>query len=182
VALDNHSFYDTTALLDNPRARGPALSVIYHQISLSLDGAPVLIPADEGWRALVDPDFSIMIGKQIRTIRSKGGAVVFITQSPSDVLESGIAHILKEHCHTQIHLNNRRADKADYVGGFGLTEGQYEAFHCMPSTPGTFLLIQDEQGVVAQLPLGDLPEYLSVLSAPERDLIQHDEEMMEAAE
>jgi len=53
VRFGQLSAFDTTALLDNERARGPALSYLYHRISLWLDGTPVLIPCDEGWRALI---------------------------------------------------------------------------------------------------------------------------------
>ena len=70
---------DTTALLENPRARGPAMTYLFHRISLLLEGTPLLVPMDEGWRALLDPVFRANIEKQLRTIRSKGGAVVFIT-------------------------------------------------------------------------------------------------------
>ena len=30
---------------------------LYHRISLLLDGKPLLIPCDDGWRALIDPTF-----------------------------------------------------------------------------------------------------------------------------
>ncbi len=44
-------------------------------------------------------------------------------------------------------------------------------------------MTQDGQGVVAQLCLGELPEYREVLSAPELKLVEDDnEEFLEAAE
>jgi DNA helicase HerA-like ATPase len=60
------------------------MTYLFHRIALLLDGEPVLIPIDEGWRALLDETFRPNIEKQLRTIRSKNGAVVFITQSPRD--------------------------------------------------------------------------------------------------
>jgi type IV secretion system protein VirB4 len=105
ISIDRrlHGF-DTTALLDSPRARGPALLYLFHRIEMELDGTPLLIPTDEGWRALLDATFRPMIEKRLRTIRSYNGAFVFITQSPRDIADSGIANVLVEQCPTQIHM------------------------------------------------------------------------------
>ena len=127
---------DTTALLENARARGPALAYLYHRISLLLDGTPLLIPCDEGWRALIDPTFRGIIEKQLRTIRSRNGAVVFITQSPRDIIDSGIASILVEQCPSQFHLANPRGTREDYEGGLKLTSGQFEALRGLPGGEG----------------------------------------------
>ena len=161
---------DTTALLENPRARGPAMSYLFHRISLLLDGTPLLVPMDEGWRALLDETFRANIEKQLRTIRSKGGAVVFITQSPRDIIDSGIANILVEQCPSQFHLANPRGTREDYVDGLKLTSGQFEALRGLQGGEGLFLLIQGEKSVVAQLPMRGLDDFISVLSAREEDL------------
>ena len=91
VAFGALSGLDVTALLENERARGVGMSYLMHRIAGSLDGSPCLILIDEGWRALIDPTFRGLIEKQLRTIRSKNGAVVFITQSPGDIVQSGIS-------------------------------------------------------------------------------------------
>ncbi len=182
---------DTTALLENVRARGPALAYLYHRISLLLDGTPLLIPCDEGWRALIDPTFRAIIEKQLRTIRSRNGAVVFITQSPRDIIDSGIVNILVEQCPSQFHLANPRGTREDYVGGLKLTSGQFEALRGLQGGEGLFLLVQGEKSVVAQLPMRGLDRFIRVLSAREEDLQRLDrirasadtfEEMREAAE
>ncbi|MBO0739307.1 MAG: hypothetical protein J2P48_22675, partial [Alphaproteobacteria bacterium] len=183
VSFGRINALDTTALLDNERARGPALSYLYHRISLLLDGTPLLLPCDEGWRALIDPTFRSIIERQLRTIRSKNGAVVFITQSPGDIVDSGINRILIEQCPTQLHLANPRASRADYVDGLKRTEGQYEALKGLQPGQGLFLLVQGTSSAVAQLPLHGLDDFIRVLSAREEDL-QSDEvvELAEAAE
>ncbi len=165
---------DTTALLDNPRARGPAMSYLFHRISLLLDGTPLLVPMDEGWRALLDETFRANIEKQLRTIRSRGGAVVFITQSPRDIIDSGIANILIEQCPTQFHFANPRGTREDYVDGLKLTRGQFEALRGLPGGEGSFLLVQGGKSVVAQLPMRGLDGFISVLSAREEDLQRMD--------
>ena len=163
---------DVTALLDNPRARGPALLYLFHRISLLLDGTPLLIPIDEGWRALADETFRGMIEKSLRTIRSKGGALVFITQSPGDLLTSGIARILVEMCPTAFHLSNPRGTREDYVNGLHLTEGQFDALRGIQGGQGMFLLVQGDKSVVAQLPMqgSDMARFVRILSARESDL------------
>jgi type IV secretion system protein VirB4 len=153
VSFGKLSGLDTTALLDNPRARGPALAYLYHRIALLLDGSALLIPCDEGWRALVDPTF--------REI-------------------SGIVNILVEQCPTQFHLSNPRGTRADYVDGLKLTPGQYDALRGLQGGQGLFLLVQGAQSVVAQLPLYGLDPFVRVLSAREEDLNIH--ELREAAE
>ncbi len=170
VRFGRFSVLDTTALLDNRRARGPAMSYLFHRIALLLDGEPVLIPIDEGWRALLDETFRPNIEKQLRTIRSRNGAVVFITQSPRDIIDSGIANVLVEQCPTAFHLANPRATKADYVDGLKLTEGQFEALRPLAGGDGMFLLVQGRDSVVAQLPMRGLESYIRILSAREADL------------
>jgi type IV secretion system protein VirB4 len=162
--------FDVTALLANPRARGPALLYLFHRITLLLDGSPLLIPIDEGWRALEDPIFRGMIETSIRTIRSKGGAIVFITQSPGDIIESGIARVLTEMCPTQFHLANPRGKAKDYVDGFGLTVGEFAALHELQPGQGTFLLRQGAKSAVCQLPMHRMDRFIKVLSAREEDL------------
>lgn len=174
VRFGNLNGLDTTALLDNPRARGPAMSYLFHRISLLLDGTPLLVPMDEGWRALLDPVFRANIEKQLRTIRSKGGAVVFITQSPRDIIDSGIANILVEQCPTALHLANPRSTREDYVNGLKLTDGQYDALRGLQGGDGLFLLVQGSKSVVVQLPMRGLDRFIAVLSAREEDLRRMD--------
>jgi type IV secretion system protein VirB4 len=166
--------FDTTALLENERARGPALAYLYHRISLLLDGTPLLIPCDEGWRALIDPAFRAIIEQQLRTIRSRNGAVIFITQSPRDIIDSGIANILVEQCPSQFHLANLRGTREDYEDGLKLTSGQFAALRGLPGGEGLFLLVQGDKSVVAQLPLRGLDGFIGVLSAREEDLRRAD--------
>ena len=165
ISIDKrlHGF-DTTALLDNPRARGPALLYLFHRIESELDGTPLLIPADEGWRALLDATFRPMIEKRLRTIRSFNGAFIFITQSPRDIVDSGIANVLVEQCPTQIHMPNPRATRADYVEGLKRTEAEFEALRRLHKGSGEFLLCQGSESVIAHLPLHGMDEHIAILS------------------
>jgi type IV secretion system protein VirB4 len=172
---------DTTDLLDNVRASGPALAYIAYRISQELDGSPMGIFGDEIWRALTVPVFSALIEKSLRTIRSKNGLLVLISQSPGDFVNSGISRILTEMCPNQIHAANPRGKREDYVDGLGLTEGQFEALQGFKLGQGLYLIVQEGRGVVAQLPLHGLDQ-LRELAAREEDLRSSDVEFEEAAE
>ena len=117
--------------------------------------------------------------------------MVFITQSPRDIIDSGIVNILVEQCPSQFHLANPRGTREDYVDGLKLTSGQFEALRGLQGGEGLFLLVQGEKSVVAQLPMRGLDSFIRVLSAREEDLQQVNrrcapadtfEEMREAAE
>lgn len=173
---------DTTALLENKRARGPAMFYLFHRISLLLDGSPFLLALDEGWRALEDETFEPFIAKQLRTIRSKGGVVVFIIQSPKELAESRIGRLIVEQCPTQIHLANPRGRREDYVGAFQLTDGQFDALHELQVGDGQFLLVQNDNGIIAQLPMAGMEEFIPILSAREADLTAADRREMTSKE
>ncbi len=178
------SLFDTTKLLSNERARGPSLAYLFHCISLLLDGTPTLIPVDEGWQALLDKYFSSRILNLARTIRSKGGALVFITQAPDDLNQSGIGKVLMAQCESRLHLADPHGKRDDYVDGFDLTEGQWAAFHQLQGGQGLALLIQGTKSAVVQMPMRgkSLEEYLPILSAPESELTRDNLQLLEAAE
>lgn len=170
---------DTTALMDNPRARGPAMFFLFHQISLLQDGTPLLLTIDEGWKVLLDETFRPYIDAQMRTIRSKNGIVVFITQSPKELAESGIASVIVDQCPNQIHLANPRGSREDYVKTFKLTDGQFDALHELQVGDGQFLLVQGDNGVIAGLPMDyGMEEFIPALSAREADLTAADRRLM----
>jgi type IV secretion system protein VirB4 len=171
---------DTTALLDNDRAAGPALAYLFHRINLELNGEPTLIAVDEGWRALGYPVFGGMIAAQIRTIRSKNGVFVFVTQGAEDIAESGLAGTLVQQCPTQLHLPSRRASEEDYVDGLKRTKGEFAALRELPKKSGLFLLCQGSDSVVAQLPLHGMDDILATLSASEADLQTFDRALARA--
>ncbi len=173
--------YDMTALLENPRARGPAMLTLFHYIELQLDGRPILIPNDEGWRSLLDATFRPMIEKRLRTIRSFGGAFVFLTQGPSEIRASDIASVLVEQCPTQIRLPVDRATKEDYINVLKSTEGEWDAFRPLRKGSGMFLLCQGGTASVAELPLDGMEDEIATLSARQETLNVLDKVRAEAA-
>jgi len=139
IALDGRPHgLDTTALLDNRRARRAALLYLFHRIE-----------------------------KRLRTIRSFNGTFVFITQSPAEVLASGIGAVLVEQCPTQIHMPNPRASEDDYIGGLKRTRAEFDVLRGLPKGSGQFLLCQGTRSAVAELPLRGLDDEIAVLSGRE---------------
>lgn len=178
VTFGRISGLDTTTLFDNPRARGPAMFYLFHRVEQMLDGTPLLLTVDEGWKVFQDEVFCPFIVGKSRTIRSKGGVLVFITQSPKEFAESGVASVLVDQCPTQIHLANPRGRREDYVNVFGLTDGQFDALHELQVGDGGFLLVQGESGIVAYLPMQGLDEFIPILSAREADLTAADKRLI----
>jgi type IV secretion system protein VirB4 len=166
---------DLTALLENPRARAPALLTIFHYIELQLDGRPILIPNDEGWRSLLDENFRPMIEKRLRTIRSFGGAFVFLTQGPDEIKKSDIGAVLVQQCPTQICLPVDRANVEDYKDVLKLSDGEWEAFAEIRKGDRRFLIRQGERSVVAELVLPNVDDHIATLSANQETLNALDE-------
>ena len=160
--------FDMTAILDQPALRAPTMLYLFHRVEERLDGKPTIIVVDEGWKALDDEVFVARIRDWEKTIRKRGGIVGFATQSASDALESRIASAIIEQAGTQIFMANASAQAADYIGGFGLTEDEFEIVRSMPETARAFLIKHGTDSVVVRLNLASQPELLTVLSGRER--------------
>ncbi|MHB8201955.1 MAG: VirB4 family type IV secretion/conjugal transfer ATPase [Acidithiobacillus sp.] len=108
---------------------GPVLLYIFHRIEQMLDGSPTLIPLDEGWLMLENPQFLAKLAEWLVTLRKKNAAVVFATTSLSHLAKSPLLPILKESCSTKIFLPNDQAGSQNlrplYVD-FGLEDRQIE--------------------------------------------------------
>ena len=82
---------------------------------------------DEAWLFLDQGAFAAKIREWLKTLRKFNVAVVFATQSLSDVARSTIAPALIESCPTRIFLPNPDAATpqiADLYAGFGLNDQQ----------------------------------------------------------
>jgi type IV secretion/conjugal transfer VirB4 family ATPase len=121
--------YELEALMATPSAAGPVLAVLFRLIERGLDGRPMLLILDEAWLFLDHAAFAARIREWLKTLRKKGCAVVFATQSLEDIAGSSIAAALMENCPTQIFLPNPRAlepGSARLYRDFGLNRRQLE--------------------------------------------------------
>jgi type IV secretion system protein VirB4 len=156
-----------TAILDDPVARTPALLYFFHLVEQRLDGTPVIIVVDEGWKALDDDVFVRRIKDWEKTIRKRNGIVGFATQSAQDALESRIASAIIEQAATQIFMINPKARPEDYMDGFGLTSHEFELVRTLPDNSHCFLIKHGNESVVARLNLAGEKDILTILSGRE---------------
>jgi len=87
----------------------PVLLYLFRCIERQLDGSPVLLVLDEAWLMLQHPLFQQKIREWLKVLRKANCAVVFATQSISDVGKSAIRDVLYESCPTKILLPNHEA-------------------------------------------------------------------------
>lgn len=167
--------FDMTAILDDPAARTPALLYFFHRVEERLDGTPAIIVVDEGWKALDDDVFVRRIKDWEKTIRKRNGIVGFATQSAQDALESRIASAIVEQAATQIFMINPKARAEDYVGGFGLTQHEFDLVRTMPDSSHCFLIKHGNDSVVARLNLSGEKDILAILSGREASVRIFDE-------
>jgi type IV secretion system protein VirB4 len=160
--------FDMTRILDNPTVRTPAMMYLFHRVEERLDGTPAIIVVDEGWKALDDEVFTARIRDWEKTIRKRNGIVGFATQSAEDALSSRIASAIVEQAATQIFMANPRAQARDYMGGFGLTQHEYDLVRSLPDTARAFLIKHGNESVVARLDLAGEQDLLTILSGRER--------------
>jgi type IV secretion system protein VirB4 len=166
--------FDMTRLLSSPVTRTPAMMYLFHVIEQRLDGTPAIIVVDEGWKALDDEIFVRKIKDWEKTIRKRNGLVGFCTQNADDALQSRVGPAIIEQSATQIFFPNPKARAADYVGGFGLTEHEFELVRSLPDTARCFLIKQADHSVVARLDLSGLHGELRVLAGTETSVRQLD--------
>ena len=167
--------FDMTRILDDPIVRTPAMMYLFHRVEQRLDGTPAIIVVDEGWKALDDDVFTSRIRDWEKTIRKRNGIVGFATQSAGDALTSRIASAIVEQAATQIFMANPKAQMRDYVGGFGLTQHEYELVRSMPDSAHAFLIKHGNESVVARLDLSGDKDLLTILSGRERTVRKLDE-------
>lgn len=161
--------FELEALMATPSAVAPVLGALFHEVERGFDGRPTLMILDEAWLFLGETTFAARIREWLKTLRKKGVAVVFATQSLDDVVRSTIASALIESCPTQIFLPNPRAlepASAELYGLFGLSRRQLELIGW--ATPKrSYYLRQPAGRRLFDLKLGGAGLALCGASAPE---------------
>ena len=156
---------DGTDLLDNKQVRTPVSAYLLYRMEQIIDGRRFIYSMDEFWKWLGDEAFSEFAYNKQKTIRKQNGLGIFATQSPSDVLTSDIAKAIIEQSATMIYLPNPQADKEDYVGGFKVTETEFEIIKGMAEDSRMFLVKQGHRSTVCRLDLGGgFDDELAILS------------------
>jgi type IV secretion system protein VirB4 len=156
--------FDMTKILEDDDLRTAALGYIFRRIEAMMDGAPMMIFIDEGWKILKDDRFSAFLNDKLKTIRKLNGIVGFGTQSAKDIIQSLMGHTLLEQTPTNIFFPNPKADHLSYVEGFRLSEREFEWVLDTSPESRQFLIKHDQDSVIARLDLGSSRDLVKVLS------------------
>ncbi|MBV1702914.1 MAG: VirB4 family type IV secretion system protein [Hyphomicrobiales bacterium] len=156
--------FDMTAVLDDPVIRTAALMYIFHRIEELLDGTPVMIFLDEGWRLLDDEVFAYFIKDKLKTIRKQNGIIGFGTQSAADIVRSKSAATLIEQTATNIFFPNPKADDTSYGEAFRLTKREVRWIRENVPESRSFLIKHGTDSVVARLNLSGMNDLIKILS------------------
>jgi type IV secretion system protein VirB4 len=87
----------------------PVLAYLFHRIEQRFNGEPTLLVLDEAWILFGHPAFKTRIREWLKVLRKANVAVVFATQSLTDLTRSGMADVIFESCPTKILLPNPEA-------------------------------------------------------------------------
>jgi type IV secretion system protein VirB4 len=157
--------FDMSKILNEPKLRTAALLYIFHRIEEVIDGDPIMIFLDEGWKLLDDEVFSEFIKDKLKTIRRRNGIVGFGTQAAEDVTSSKISTSLIEQTKTNIFFPNAKADRDVYRGRFRLSEKEFAFVQGTAKETRSFLIKHDTDSVIGKLDLSQMPDLVMVLSS-----------------
>jgi type IV secretion/conjugal transfer VirB4 family ATPase len=106
----------------------PTLLYLFHRVEERLEaGAPALLVVEEAWVTALHSLFGAAVESWLRTLRKKNAAVVFVSQSVADVVNSPRRDVILESCPTKVLLPNPEAE-SDHVRrlyeGIGLNRRQ----------------------------------------------------------
>ena len=167
--------FDMTKVLDDDDIRTAALGYIFHRIEGMMDRSPMMLFIDEGWKILSDDKFSGFLNDKLKTIRKLNGIVGFGTQSAKDIVSSPMGHTLLEQTPTNIFFPNPKADEASYIGGFKLSEREFEWVISTHPDLRQFLIKHDHDLVIARLDLSNMLDVVKVLSGNVESVIELEE-------
>lgn len=156
--------FDYTELLDDPASCPAVMMYLMFRVEKLIDGRRFAFFMDEYWKALSVSYFENFARNKQKTIRKQNGFGVYMTQSPSDTLDSPIARTLIEQTATFIFLPNPTADRGDYVDGFKLTETEFELVRSLGEDSRMFVVKQGDRVSLASLNLQGFAGELTVLS------------------
>jgi type IV secretion system protein VirB4 len=157
--------FDMTQLLEHDEVCAPAGAYLLYRVTQILDGRRVVLSIDEFRFYLKNPQFSAVVDNLLLTVRKSNGAVFLALQMPEHILESPLGPSIVAQCQTKIMFPSPTADRDIYIGGLKCTEGEYRAVReDMVIGKRRFLLKREQGSVICEFDLGEIPEYVAVLS------------------
>jgi type IV secretion system protein VirB4 len=149
------------------------LTYLFRRLERRFDGAPTLMILDEAWLYLTESLFAAKIREWLKVLRKKNVAVIFATQSLSDIADSSIAPAIVENCPTRIFLPNGNAleERTRKVyESFGLNERQLQILQ--QAAPKRDYYYQSRDGNrLFELGLGELALAFCAAGAPQDHVV-----------
>jgi type IV secretion system protein VirB4 len=157
--------FDMTQLLEHDEVCAPAGAYLLYRVTQILDGRRVVLSIDEFRFYLKNPQFAAVVDNLLLTVRKSNGAVFLALQMPEHILESPLGPSIVAQCQTKIMFPSPTADRETYIGGLKCTEGEYRAVReDMLIGKRRFLLKREQGSVICEFDLGDMREYVAILS------------------
>lgn len=157
--------FDMTQLLEHDEVCAPAGAYLLYRVTQILDGRRIVLSIDEFRFYLKNPQFAAVVDNLLLTVRKSNGAVFLALQMPEYILESPLGPSIVAQCQTKIMFPSPTADREIYIGGLKCTEGEYRAVReDMVIGKRRFLLKREQGSVICEFDLGEMREYIAVLS------------------
>jgi type IV secretion system protein VirB4 len=157
--------FDMTQLLEHDEVCAPAGAYLLYRVTQILDGRRVVLSIDEFRFYLKNPQFATVVDNLLLTVRKSNGAVFLALQMPEHILESPLGPSIVAQCQTKIMFPSPTADRETYIGGLKCTEGEYRAVReDLAIGKRRFLLKREQGSVICEFDLGEMREYVAVLS------------------
>ena len=161
--------FEMEHLMQSRSALLPVLTYLFRRLEKRFDGSPTLMILDEAWLYLTESLFAAKIREWLKVLRKKNVAVIFATQSLSDIADSAIAPAIIENCPTRIFLPNGNAleERTRKVyESFGLNERQLQILQ--QSIPKKDYYYQSREGNrLFELGLGELALAFCAAGSPQ---------------
>jgi type IV secretion system protein VirB4 len=161
--------FEMEHLMQSRSALLPVLTYLFRRLEKRFDGSPTLMILDEAWLYLTESLFAAKIREWLKVLRKKNVAVIFATQSLSDIADSAIAPAIIENCPTRIFLPNGNAMEErtrKVYESFGLNERQLQILQ--QSIPKKDYYYQSREGNrLFELGLGELALAFCAAGSPQ---------------
>jgi type IV secretion system protein VirB4 len=161
--------FEMSELMEKPSAVAPVLTYLFHHLEGKFDGRPTLLILDEAWLFLDNTLFSRKIRDWLKTLRKRNVAVLFATQSLSDIENSSLKAILLESCPTKIFLPNPESESSSQSAiykNFGLNDRQINII-CRSSPKKHYYVHCASGSRLIDLSLGPFQKSVLTCSSPE---------------
>jgi Type IV secretory pathway, VirB4 components len=161
-----------------PKVLMPVLTYLFHRLEQRFRGQPTLLILDEAWVMFGHETFKAKIREWLKVLRKANVAVIFATQSLSDLQKSGIADVVHESCPTKILLPNAEAmteNSRPFYQAMGLNDRQIQILATATPKRQYYMMHPDGRRLFE---LGLCLEELAFLGASDPETINRIREMI----